>query len=256
MQWWCAATGLPWTWAWQWYPGVHLALLLLAGGWWWIGRAWPVRPWAPMITALVLLLITLDWPLGKLGAGYLASAHSLQFVLLSGCIAPALLRAVPAEAWLAWARRPDGTLGLRPHPLLCVLVHNVIVVVTHFPAVVDPAMQTQLGSFLIDVAWLVAGLVLWWPILAPAPLRRMRVFPSLGYLLLATVVPTIPAMMMVFASWPLYELYELAPRVSVHFSPNADLQLAGFTMKLIGDLPFWFAAAAIFFTRVRGEPDA
>ncbi len=255
MQWWCAATGLPWNWEWQWYPGVHLALATLVGAWLWVGRNWPIRPWRPMLVALVLLLLTLDWPLGKLGAGYLASAHSLQFVLLSACIAPALLRSVPADAWLAWARRPDGTLRYRPHPLLCILVHNVIVVVTHFPAVVDPAMQTQLGSFLIDLAWLVGGLVLWWPIMAPAPLRRMRVFPSIGYLLLATVVPTIPAMMMVFASWPLYELYELAPRVSVRFSPNADLQLAGFTMKLIGDLPFWFAAGVVFFTRVRAESD-
>lgn len=257
MQWWCASTGLPWDWRWQWYPGVHLFLVLLAAGWWILGKRqqWPSRPWLPFVIAWVLLLLTFDWPLGKLGAGYLASAHTAQFVLLTGLIAPALLRSIPEAGWLRWAERRgrDGRPGLRPHPLLCVLVYNVVIVVTHFPSVVDPAMKTQWGSFLIDFAWLFAGLALWWPILAPKPLRRLSVFQTMGYILLSTVVPTIPAMMMIFARWPLYELYELAPRFSVHFTANSDLQLAGFLMKLIGELPLWFAAGLVFFTRNRED---
>ena len=154
MQWWCSATGVPWDWKWQWYPGVHLFLLLIGAGWWWLGRrqAWNRRPWLPFLAAWALLLVTFDWPLGKLGAGYLASAHTAQFVLLTGLVPPALLRAVPEEGWLRWAGTParHGLRGLRPHPLLCVLLYNVLVVVTHFPSVVDPAMKTQLEVGILD----------------------------------------------------------------------------------------------------------
>ena len=88
----------------------------------------------------------------------------------------------------------------------------------------------------IDLSWLLAGMLLWWPILAPARFIRLGGSGKMAYLFGATVVPTIPAMMMVFSDWPLYRLYELAPRVSAHFTANQDIQLAGLTMKLVGDL--------------------
>lgn len=257
MQWWCAATGLPWDWHWQWYPGVHLFLILLALGWWKLSKAqsWQHRPWLFFLLAWVLLLITFDWPLGKLGAGYLASAHTVQFIILTGLVPVPLLKSIPEEVWLRWAEPvvSGGKTRLRPHPLLLLLLFNVIVVVTHLPAVADPAMQRQWGSFLVDLSWLIGGLAVWWPIVAPTPLRRMGVFQTVGFIMLATVVPTIPAMLMVFAKWPIYELYELAPRVSVSITPNSDIQLAGLMMKMIGDLPFWFAVIVVFFTRTKED---
>ena len=101
IQWWCAATGLPWTWAWQWYPGVHLALIVAAVWWWWLGRRqqWAARPWGWFAAAWIGMLVTLDWPVGKLGAGYLASVHTLQFLLLTLLVGPAMLRSIPADGW-------------------------------------------------------------------------------------------------------------------------------------------------------------
>lgn len=252
MQWWCAATGEPWSWAWQWYPGVHLSLIVLAAAWWLLGRAqrWSRRPWGWFATAMIALLVTLDWPVGKLGAGYLASVHTLQFLLLTLLVAPSLIMSIPPDGWAALARtRSVASRGLRflAHALAGLLFYNIIVITTHFPSIVDGAMGTQLGSFAIDASWLVAGLLLWWPILAPTPFNRLGMFGKMGYLFAATIVPTIPAMMMVFSDWPLYELYELAPRVMTHFSPNEDMQLAGLVMKLFGDLPLWIATAVVFF---------
>jgi len=251
VQWWCAATGLPWSWQWQWYPGVHLLLLVLATAWWLLGRMqrWSYRPTAWFLVAWIGLLVTLDWPLGKLGAGYLASVHTVQFLLLTLLVAPALLRSIPAEAW---QRIPPASVGHRmlgffAHALPGLLAYNILVVTTHVPAVVDAAMATQLGSFAIDIAWLAAGCFLWWPILAPDGFVRLGMFGMMGYLFGATVVPTIPAMMMVFSDWPMYRIYELAPRVSVSFTANEDIQLAGLTMKLLGDLPLWIATAVVFY---------
>ncbi len=253
MQWWCSATGQPWSWEWQWYPGIHLFLLLLAVGWWSLGRRhrWSRRPWRWFALAWVALVVTLDWPLGKLGAGYLATAHTVQFLLLTLVVGPALLKSMPADGWDRLA--PEGSLRRRllhfqSRALPGLLLYWAIVVATHFPRIVDGAMASQLGSMVIDLSWVVAGLVLWWPILGPPQFRRLGMFVKMGYLFGSTIVPTIPAMMMVFSSWPLYEIYELAPRVWVPFSANQDIQLAGLVMKVIGDIPLWIATAVVFFT--------
>lgn len=254
MQWWCSATGLPWTWTWQWYPGVHLVLLAIAAGWWWLGRAhhWPRRPWQPFVLGWVALLVTFDWPVGKLGAGYLASVHTLQFLLLTLLVGLCFLHSIPKSGWHSLApvgSRAARVLGWLAKPLPGLLCYNILVVATHLPVVVDAAMTSQLGTMAIDLAWLFGGLFLWWPIVAPVGFRRMGVFGTILYIFAATIVPTIPAMMMVFSDWPLYRLYELAPRVSRHFSANQDIQLAGLSMKLFGDIPLWIAAVVVFFQR-------
>ena len=114
-------------------------------------------------------------------------------------------------------------------------------------------MITQLGSFAIDLAWLFAGLFLWWPILAAPGFVSLGVIGMVFYLFGATVGPTIPAMLIAFSDWPIYRLYELAPRVSVHFTANDDLKLAGLSMKLIGDVPLWIAAMVVFFRGVTAQ---
>src|SRR5690606_33849183 len=192
-----------------------------------------------------------DWPIGKLGAGYLASVHTVQFLMLTLVVGPALLRSIPSEGWQRLApvgSRFRSLLMFQSRALPALILYNAIVITTHFPLVVDTLMATQLGSALIDVSWMTAGLILWWPLAAPRTFRRMGMFAKMGYLFGATIVPTIPAMMMVFGDWPMYELYELAPRVDVRFSANEDIQLAGLVMKLFGDLPLWIATAVVFFT--------
>lgn len=252
MQWWCSATGQPWTWAWQWYPGVQLFLVLVAFGWWTLGRrqGWSRRPWGWFLTAWFALLITFDWPLGKLGAGYLATVHTVQFLMLTLVVGPCLLRSIPAEGWTRLAppgSRRRALLRFFGKAVPGLLAYNGIVITTHFPLVVDSAMTTQLGSMAIDLSWLAGGLLLWWPILAPPEFGRLGVFGKMAYVFGATILPTIPAMMMVFSDWPLYRLYELAPRVSAFLTASRDIQLAGLTMKIIGDIPMWIAMAVIFF---------
>lgn len=252
MTWWCSATGVPWSWSWQWYPGVHLLLLLIAATWWTIGRAqhWAHRPWGYFLPGWLLFLATLDWPIGKLGAGYLASVHTLQFILLTTGVAPLFIRSFPAEWWKRIApagSRPRWLLMALARPVPAVLLYNALVLGTHFPAVVDTAMRSQVGSFAIDLSWLLAGCFLWWPMIGPRQFTTLGAFGTLAYIFAATILPTIPAMLMVFSTWPIYSLYELAPRIAPHFTANDDLQLAGLSMKLIGEIPLWIAMTVIFF---------
>jgi putative membrane protein len=259
MQWWCAATTAEWSWSWQPFPGVWLAMLLLGGGY--TGalrrarRAGDLRPRHPIAfgAGLVVLWAMLDWPVGLLGAGYLLSVHTAQYILLTLVAVPLLLLGLPASLWPAPGSGPAARLlKLLTHPGLGLFLFTAIMAITHVPVVTDTLMPSQLGSFAIDLVWLAGAFALWWPVQAPAGFVRISPPLRIGYLFLATIPPTVPAAFMIFADYPLYALYELAPRVH-GFSAGADQQTAGLIMKAGADPLLWLEMAIVFFSWQRSE---
>jgi putative membrane protein len=257
MNWWCSATNTPWSWEWRAYPGVWLIVVLLALLYFRSrARARPADPliaWgtgrvATFLLGLLLVWGALDWPIGTLGGGYLASMHSVQWLLLSQVAPPFLILGVPPAAWRRlgasprWAkllhRAAGGIFGL--------VMFNGVLLVTHVPTVTDALMASQLGSFTIDAAWFLSGLALWWPVLAPPGLGRLNEPLKIGYLFAATIVPTVPAAMLTFSGLPVYKLYELAPRVG-DIQAHSDQQMAGLLMKAIADPIMWVSMAIVFF---------
>src|SRR5690606_16507244 len=99
VQWWCAALGEAWEWTWRPYPGVWAFLALLVAAYVLLLRGSPAPPGdtrdrgtraAVFGAAVAGLWLVLDWPVGALGAGYLASVHMLQFLVMV-LVAPPLL---------------------------------------------------------------------------------------------------------------------------------------------------------------------
>ncbi len=261
MTWWCSAQTGPWTWVWQAYPGVWLFVIALAAGYGlaitrMLPQAGAARGPAASKSEMTLfglgvvtLWIALDWPIGALGAGYLLFVHQLQYVLLVMVAPPLLLLGTPV--WLlTWltdlgAIRPLARFVTRP--VQAIVICNAVVVLTHFPQVVDGLMPTQLGSFAIDLAWIGAGLILWWPALRRVPGLNGLSYPArFGYLLAATLVPGIPAAFFFFAEFPIYRLYELAPPVSM-LSAGDDQLIGGMVMKFGSFVIIVFALSLLFF---------
>lgn len=254
MRWWCSAQGVPWTWTFQAYPGVWLFILLLAVGYALLVRGFGPsergeRGTVPFVAGLGLLWLALDWPLGALAAGYLASVHMIQFLIVALVAPPLLLLGIPRSA-LESAERATvaGTvLRLATIPLIALILFNLIVVLTHWPRVVDGLMGTQTGAFLIDVAWLIAGAIFWWPIICPIP-ERPGFTPALkiGYLILNTIAMSGPFLYLTFSRWPVYATYELAPPIE-GISKRSDQQIAGILMKIGGAIVMWTAITILFF---------
>lgn len=252
MTWWCAATGRTWTWTWVAYPGIWIFIALLGIGYLRLTRGGGPRGAAGrwFATGLLLLWLALDWPLGALGAGYLVSVHTVSYILISMVAPPCLLlgfrraditRALAHPRWAALLR-----LTARPGPALAAFTATLFL--THVPSVVDGLMASQVGAMVVDLAWIAAGLWLWWPVLAPQPeLGRLRRPLKMAYLFAATLPAIIPSAFLTFADYPLYATYELAPRVAGLLSAQEDQKVAGLLMKLVGDLPVWFAFGVIFF---------
>ena len=259
MTWWCVASKSPWEWAWKAYPGVWLSVLALAlpyavsvrrrarSG----AGTVPGRTLAAFAGGVAALWIASDWPIGTLGAGYLASAHMLQYFLYGFVAAPLLLLGTPE--WMA--RRILGRLRLYrltrtiAAPLYAGVIFNAVLLVTHSPLAVDNLRTTQAGSFAMDVVWLVSGLILWLPIVSPLPELKPTSYPvRMVYLFLAGgVMPMFPGGFLTFSSTPLYGLYELAPRVE-GWSALSDQQAAGALMK-VGNIPIIWPVIFVLFHR-------
>ena len=270
MTWWCAARDVAWTWSWQAYPGVWLFVLGLGAGFFLLVRRLAARhapPGQPPLSrgqaawftlGLVVLWVATDWPVGALGAGYLLTVHTAQWILYTLVVPPFLLLGIPT--WLPTAASPESRFGraLRAlaRPVVALVITDAILLASHLPPVVDGFRRTQFGSFAVDVAWLVGGLVMWWPVLAPNPAISRVSYPwKIGYLFLSTLVPIVPAAFLTYADFPVYSLYELAPRV--HAIPAiTDQQAAGLIMKAVADPIIWLAMAIVFFRWQRVEEAA
>jgi len=258
MQWWCSAQGVPWTWSWQAFPGVWIFILLLVLGYrrlWRIERGGDQAPTegtgnriAAFVTGIIFLWLALDWPIGVLGAGYLVSAHMVQFLLLALIAPPFLIYSIPPQAMerLEERVRARRVLSFLTHPLIALVIFNATIIITHIPIVTDTAMESQIGSLIIDLAWIIAAFVFWWPVVAPVPERRwMHPLLKVGYIAAQLILGKPVFVYLTFSEYPVYAVYELAPRVH-GIGAAEDQQFAGLLMEVAGALILFVAAAVLF----------
>jgi cytochrome c oxidase assembly factor CtaG len=206
--------------------------------------------------AVALVWASLDWPGGPLAAGYLASAHAVVFLILGMFAPPLLLRGLDAGRIAAVMERNGiaaRVIAFVTQPLLAMIAFTVVMLATHAPGVVDTLMRTQPGAFLLDMAWLVSGLVFWWPVVVDVPVR-----PHFGppmrmlYLFAGTQAHLYLSMWLMLAEFPAYGIYELAPRVT-GLSAMEDQQIAGGLLLLIGGT-YILAVISVLFFRWFAEP--
>lgn len=255
ISWWCTALGQPWTWQWVPYPGVWVASLLPMILYGIVIRRHdgPVdrRKAIQFFAGMLVFWVASDWPLATLGAGYLASAHMTQFLLYTLVSAPLLLLGTPE--WLA--RRLLDRLHLTravtwlgSSLVVSGILYNTVLLGTHAPATVDVLRNSQLGSFAMDVSWMLGGFVLWLPIISPISEGRVEsTFAKMAYLFVTTsVVAVVPASFLTFAGTPIYSIYELAPRIG-SVTAIEDQQLAGIVMKIVTTPIIWTTIAVLWF---------
>lgn len=264
MNWWCAATDRPWSWSFVAYPGIWAAMaaliVLYVRSWRHLRHAGELEPgdqkrrWS-FAAGVAVLWVATDWPVGALGAGYLASVHMVQFQLYTLVASPLIVFGLPPAMVhrMTQRLRLDAALPVVARPLVAGVTFNVLLLVTHSPIVIDQFRSSAPGSFVLDTIWLVAGTVLWLPVLGPEGTRIRSAGVQCLYLFFAMgVVPMIPGAFLTFADHPLYRLYELAPRVG-GIDAVSDQQVAGLLMK-VGNLPvLWLWVTVIFFRWASAE---
>ena len=253
--WWCVSQEEPWTWSWVPYPGVWIASLVplfaYIAAHRRAGQAFEAkRVWA-FVAGIAAFWAASGWPIGPLGAGYLASAHMLQFLLYTLVAAPLLLIGTPGwmgERVFSAMRLTKLSFRKGKSLVAAAAVYNLGLLLTHAPITVEALRGYQLGSFFMDIVWMLMGFLLWLPVLSPVTeMRTEAPLAKVAYLLATTMlVAIIPASYLTFSEVPIYSIYELAPRIG-SITAGQDQQVAGLIMK-IGTVPIiWGTAAVIWF---------
>jgi len=195
------------------------------------------------------MLVASDWPVHDVAEGYLYSFHMVQHLLLT--MGVALLLLVGTPAWMArrvlGAGRRLRAVRTMSRPVTGLIQFNIILVLSHWPVVVEATVRYDALHFLAHSVLLLSALLMWMPVASPLPeISRAKPPTQMLYLFLQTVVPTIPASFLTFNSRPLYPIYATFPRLW-GISALTDQQTAGLIMKIIGGLYLWLVIAVVFF---------
>lgn len=201
------------------------------------------------MTGVLVILVASTWPIHDISEQYLLSVHMFQHLLLSLVAPPLLLLGMPP--WLL--RRIFRVAPLRwavrnlARPFFALVIFNGVIVVTHWPLIVNFMLEHHWAHFLGHAALFSASMLMWWPVISPIPEMPSMSYPGrMVYLFLQSIVPTVPASFLTFGSSPLYDFYASVPRLW-DVSVMTDQRIAGLLMKLLGGLILWAAIGVIFF---------
>lgn len=197
-----------------------------------------------------------DWPMHDVAEQSLYSAHMVQHLMFTLIAAPLLLLGTPA--WLLrWILSPQWlfrTVRWMARFLPALILYNVVLVLSHWPAVVDLTLRNGLAHFIAHAILFVSSLIVWLPLLSPLPeIPRLVPVARMVFLFLESVVPTIPASFLTFGDKPLYKAYVGLPHLWGATTLD-DQRIAGLIMKLGAGLVIWAIIAVVFF-RWAGEEE-
>ena len=246
-------------WAWRPNPDTWLLATLLIGGYLYalsaLGpkfapghRAATTRQRTCFLSGVALLWLAAGWPLDQL-SDYLFTFHMIQHLVFSFLAAPLIILGMPT--WLLrYMLKPPMVARIfraATGPLAALVVFNLWAAGYHWPILVNLSVTNEWFHLLVHVAWVVAGLILWWPVLSPLPEYPHLSYPlGMAYLFGQSILPTVPASFLTFAETPLYRAYAEAPRV-LGLDAVVDQQIAGLTMKIGGGLFLWAVIMLLFF---------
>ena len=211
----------------------------------------PASRWqvASFTSAVAALLVATSWPVHDLAERYLFSIHMVQHTIISLVVPPLLLLGMPAWLLRVVLRSPALAWAVRrlARPFVALVLFNLVIVVTHWPLVVDLTLRHHLAHLAAHVILFGSATLMWWPAISPLPEMPGLSYPGrMLYLFLQSVVPTVPASFLTFGSAPFYPFYVAAPRIW-GISALTDQLVAGLIMKLAGGFILWTGIAVIFF---------
>ncbi len=179
-------------------------------------------------------LVALTWPLADLAARWSLAALVTQRLILLLAVAPLLLLGVPYDV-LRWLTRPaivDGVLTRLQRPAVAVVTVTVVVVGSMTPSLVRAQSNSLLARGALDLAIVLAGVVLWLPVLGRVPgILRLRPIVRFCYLVVQAVVPGFLSFIYIFSNHPLYPQFA-SSHMAIGLRPLNDQQIAGFISKL------------------------
>ena len=192
------------------------------------------------------LLLAVTWPLGDLAAHWSLLALVVQRLLLMLAVPPLLVTGTPLPLLSALTRPApvDAVLRVAVRPVPAIVFVTVVAVGTLTTPAVSWATSSASARVVFQLIVLLAGFVLWAPVLTHLPgTRHLSALARGGYLIVQSIVPSFLSVVWIFARRPLYPAYSHTTVAGM--SPVLDQQLAGFAAKLSTIAVLWTVAFII-----------
>lgn len=212
---------------------------------------------ARFVAGLVILLLSLNGPLHDLSDTFLFSAHMVQHLVLTLVVPPLLISGTPASLFRQALRSPAVARVARvvSRPTVCFATFNVVIAAWHFPIMYNYALAHHPVHIAQHLMFLVAAVLMWWPLLSPVPeLPRLSYPMQMLYCFLMTIPMSLVAIYIALADSLLYPAYASAPRIW-QISPMQDQLIGGLVMWIPGGLFFAGVMAVVFFKWSAADSD-
>jgi cytochrome c oxidase assembly factor CtaG len=195
---------------------------------------WTRRDIGMFVGAVAASIIALTWPVADVATHWSLTALVIQRLILILAVAPLLLLGLPYDL-LERITRPvlvDAALNRCRRPATAIGLATVLIVGSMVPPVVQAQATSSPVRALLTVTTVVAGLVLWIPVLGRVPgIPRLRPMARFGYLAAQAVVPAFLSFVLILSPHPLYVVFA-GSKAAVDLRPLNDQQIAGFVSKL------------------------
>jgi len=204
---------------------------------------------------LILIFVALVTPIDSLSNEALFSAHMVQHILLM-LLAPACLLLGTPGYWIRTLYDLPVLKRLLPivtHPLVTLIAFNAIMWIWHVPSLYEGALRNPNLHIVEHMMFLVAGVLLWLPVIHDVPPGHVLSYPArMAYLFACMVSSSILGAIFTFAPTIAFPFYGNAP-LAFGLTPMTDQQLAGLIMWVPGSGVFFVAILLVFAAWLNSE---
>lgn len=239
-----------------------------------------IRQQIAFYVALILLYLVKGGPVDLL-SHIMFSAHMTQMSIFLLIIPILVIKGIPVWIWkkVFYANGLKNILKLMTHPLIAIIMFNLIFSLYHIPFVFDFSKTSQLTHVSINVILFILALCMWWPVMTPIKeLDRMSPLLKIGYMFGNGALITPACALIIFATNPLFAAYSsdgawmqamsLCVPTSVlngiatslsgpeMFSPMStveDQQLGGIIMQTVIQILYAWVIGRVFFTGFKNK---
>ena len=180
----------------------------------------------------LVALIALGPPMDDWSHFFFSSAHMTQHLLLIMVSAPLWIAGVPAWVYRPLVENPwtnrlfGGVTRFAP----AFVISSMINAVWHMPIAYGLALDSQVAHTAQHICFVIAGLLMWWPLMSKVPEWPRYTPPVQALYLFAQTIPTgIIGAMLTYAG-PLYPHYAEATVRPWGIDLQTDQELAGLQM--------------------------
>lgn len=250
--------------AWEPEPSIVVGCLLLAAGYAAATRLRPVRQAVLFCAGVLVMLATLIGPLDFLGDDYLFSAHMAEHLIIMFVVPPLLILGLPRWVVERALGVPvvAGVERLLGRPSVAWIIGVGTLWLWHVPVFYNAALASETVHIVEHLTMMVAGTILFWPVLSPVPGSRLEGGTSLVYLFTAAAANMLLGVLLTFAPVGAYPHYMRSSDGTGVFQlirdvwgidAAQDLHLGGLLMWVLGGLVFLVALVFVFGRWYRGD---